>query len=315
MDEQPFLDAIRARPDDETHRLIYADWLEERGDPLAELIRIEVEMRRISIFDPHYWELKERRNELRELIDEERRTQLGYGGAAGPMFQQVPLPRMERWKLLDRFVDAWNDKPLARDSGASVEEILSAERRLGRRLPAAVREFYYLMGNRLEIGSHQDRFLPVDELLGNEWGPLTFRVENQQVCIWTISGGESQDPPVWCDDEFEEITERRRRRWRQRECDQFSEFVLISIVYETIQGCAMGGWMDHPEFFAEVQQTFSPARFSGSYWFMHPVRFYEGPDILLNTSETDGFLYVAFRRESAIEQLSDELRGALEMTS
>src|SRR5438128_2543204 len=36
-----FLDAIRAAPDDDGPRLIYADWLEERGDPRGEFIRIQ----------------------------------------------------------------------------------------------------------------------------------------------------------------------------------------------------------------------------------------------------------------------------------
>jgi uncharacterized protein (TIGR02996 family) len=39
LDEEPFLRAIRADPADEAPWLIYADWLEERGDPRAALYR------------------------------------------------------------------------------------------------------------------------------------------------------------------------------------------------------------------------------------------------------------------------------------
>jgi len=35
-DDSGFLQAIRDNPDDDTHRLIYADWLEERGDVRGE---------------------------------------------------------------------------------------------------------------------------------------------------------------------------------------------------------------------------------------------------------------------------------------
>lgn len=42
-EEQPFLDEIRANPDDDAARLVYADWLEERGDVRAEYLRVEVE--------------------------------------------------------------------------------------------------------------------------------------------------------------------------------------------------------------------------------------------------------------------------------
>ena len=47
------LDAIRAEPDDDTHRLIYADWLEEYGDePMrAEFIRVQCEY---ATLHPHY---------------------------------------------------------------------------------------------------------------------------------------------------------------------------------------------------------------------------------------------------------------------
>ncbi len=40
-DEQAFLDAIKANPSDRALRLIYADWLEERGDPRAVSLRLE----------------------------------------------------------------------------------------------------------------------------------------------------------------------------------------------------------------------------------------------------------------------------------
>lgn len=40
-DEQAFLDRLRANPHDRPTRLIYADWLEERGDERAAVLRLE----------------------------------------------------------------------------------------------------------------------------------------------------------------------------------------------------------------------------------------------------------------------------------
>ena len=40
-DEIPFLRKIADHPDEELPRLIFADWLEEQGDPRAELIRVQ----------------------------------------------------------------------------------------------------------------------------------------------------------------------------------------------------------------------------------------------------------------------------------
>jgi uncharacterized protein (TIGR02996 family) len=46
-DATPFLAAIRAAPDDDAPRLIYADWLDEHGQPeRAEFIRVQCELAR-----------------------------------------------------------------------------------------------------------------------------------------------------------------------------------------------------------------------------------------------------------------------------
>lgn len=45
-DEESFLAAIFANPDDDAPRLMYADWLTERGNPRGEFIRVQIEMSR-----------------------------------------------------------------------------------------------------------------------------------------------------------------------------------------------------------------------------------------------------------------------------
>src|SRR5207248_1944325 len=45
MGEEAFLRAIAADPADESNRLVYADWLEERGDPRGEYIRLRLKVR------------------------------------------------------------------------------------------------------------------------------------------------------------------------------------------------------------------------------------------------------------------------------
>ncbi|MBX9623278.1 MAG: TIGR02996 domain-containing protein [Gemmataceae bacterium] len=47
-DEDALLTAIAAAPADDTPRLVYADWLEDRGDPRAEYVRLEVERNRLK---------------------------------------------------------------------------------------------------------------------------------------------------------------------------------------------------------------------------------------------------------------------------
>ncbi|MDB4614677.1 TIGR02996 domain-containing protein, partial [bacterium] len=52
MNEQQFIDEIIANPNDETLRIVFADFLEDTGDPRAELIRLQFQRTELSRFDP-----------------------------------------------------------------------------------------------------------------------------------------------------------------------------------------------------------------------------------------------------------------------
>lgn len=56
-DEAGFLQAILDSPDDDGIRLIYADWLEERGDPRGEFIRLQCHLARLATNDQSWAEL------------------------------------------------------------------------------------------------------------------------------------------------------------------------------------------------------------------------------------------------------------------
>jgi uncharacterized protein (TIGR02996 family) len=78
--EADFLATIAAEPDDDTHRLVFADWLEEQGqDEQAELIRVQIEL------EP-----------LREDFDSDRAAVL----------------RQREEELLDHVQHAWEKKKL-----------------------------------------------------------------------------------------------------------------------------------------------------------------------------------------------------------
>jgi uncharacterized protein (TIGR02996 family) len=63
MSHDAFLDEIRADPEDTIPRLIYADWLEENGDPLAELIRVQCELAELDVEVEGRSELRQRERE------------------------------------------------------------------------------------------------------------------------------------------------------------------------------------------------------------------------------------------------------------
>lgn len=99
-------------------------------------------------------------------------------------------------------------------SQSAVAELDEAEGRIGRKLPASVREWYSLEGScsLLRRYSNDDRPLEVREfgLPRNDTfgrGPhdllardlVAFRYENQAVCVWAFALDGSPDPPAYVD--------------------------------------------------------------------------------------------------------------------
>ncbi len=77
--EQAFLSDIRASPDDGV-RLIYADWLQENGQPQrAEFIRVQVELARLADDDPRRKALADRQDELLAAHGDEWRPVREWG--------------------------------------------------------------------------------------------------------------------------------------------------------------------------------------------------------------------------------------------
>jgi uncharacterized protein (TIGR02996 family) len=48
MNDNDFLEAIEADPVNPVLRLVYADWLDDQGDPRGELLRIQEELRHMN---------------------------------------------------------------------------------------------------------------------------------------------------------------------------------------------------------------------------------------------------------------------------
>ncbi len=62
-----FLNAIKEEPDDNSLRLILADYLEERDDPRGTFLRCETEIASMDRFDDRIWDFKKQRDELWSL--------------------------------------------------------------------------------------------------------------------------------------------------------------------------------------------------------------------------------------------------------
>ncbi len=86
--DQAFLQDIRANPEDDTPRLIFADWLTENGQPQrAEFIRVQVELARLADDDPRREALADRQDELLAAHGDEWRP-VRESGALGATFHR-----------------------------------------------------------------------------------------------------------------------------------------------------------------------------------------------------------------------------------
>jgi uncharacterized protein (TIGR02996 family) len=96
-----FLRAIAEEPDDDTHRLVFADWLEERGDWRAEFIRLDCRLKVMAEDEPGRAELQARRDELWSRLSPSWRTVVGRSPIenCSPSFKfRCP----QRWENLRR---------------------------------------------------------------------------------------------------------------------------------------------------------------------------------------------------------------------
>jgi uncharacterized protein (TIGR02996 family) len=81
--EQPFVAEIRSHPYDDTPRLIYADFLDEAGDPQGELIRLQVALSHLAPGEAERRDLELRESELLSAYADDWLAPLRALGAEG----------------------------------------------------------------------------------------------------------------------------------------------------------------------------------------------------------------------------------------
>ena len=67
--EEPLLRAVMERPQDQVARLVYADWLEERGDPRAEFLRLEADLSEMPVLHRNRASVRGRLRALWQQLD------------------------------------------------------------------------------------------------------------------------------------------------------------------------------------------------------------------------------------------------------
>ena len=97
--EHPFVAEIRAQPREDAPRLIYADYLDEAGDPQGELIRVQVALSHLAPGEPERRELELREDELLSTYADEWLAPLRDLGAEGISARSLQRGLLERVRI------------------------------------------------------------------------------------------------------------------------------------------------------------------------------------------------------------------------
>jgi uncharacterized protein (TIGR02996 family) len=137
MSDDAFLRAILACPEDDAPRLIYADWLEERGDPRGHLLRIAREMSQTPVCSARYRKLRIRRDALcKGCVGDWLKVLLRVS------FSEI-RKKLNELDRLDptRAIFASDSHQYRLNAPLSVECVEQIELRIGCRLPEQYRRF------------------------------------------------------------------------------------------------------------------------------------------------------------------------------
>jgi hypothetical protein len=144
---------------------------------------------------------------------------------------------MEVKQLIEKLLE----RELTPEDGFGEAEIETAEKRLGFRLPYALRELYLCAGKLDCFMSAFQRFLLPEELVIED-GKLIFLEENQGVCIW-LAESEQDDPEALQCNEYDSMNDRYKIEESYSENTRMSEFIPILLYYQLAQGGYKHGGM------------------------------------------------------------------------
>lgn len=109
---EAFLQRIRAYPDDDAPRLVFADWLDEQGNPRGEFIRVQIALAQMSRENAAAGDRPQRpeREKLRADLEARQQTLLDAHGEewTAPFRRYATRPRFERGFVEEVNVDAHN---------------------------------------------------------------------------------------------------------------------------------------------------------------------------------------------------------------
>ncbi len=210
------------------------------------------------------------------------------------------------WRELVSFIGRWYCEPASAPWGHSEAEVCEAESRLGARLPPSVREWYLLVGGRLQ--PVQDSPVALGSL----------RSEDEQVALWTENQGVWQICTRLGDESEIVVTGDHNSSWSKF---KVPTVLLGMVASETLMGApgcgvfgpittaASGGHLESVcEDEAAAIRNLPPLPYPDNPHFAEPVR---GDNDTLIRLDESGFGWWATRTKAARASL-EALLGPLE---
>jgi hypothetical protein len=212
------------------------------------------------------------------------------------------LGRPHAWDFIRRFAAVWAT-PLRDDDGCPDAELDESERRLGLRLPVAVREVYRLLGRRRDLTSNQDTLLAPHQLKVEDGHRLVYRVENQACAFWAVDLAEpaAADPPVV----WREYGGHQWRPFLDRFSDACVEMVLSESMFAGPIELSENGQLEDASL--AVLETYRRLNFPAyDLWAGAPdgppVRWFAAPGVLL-CDHAETWLWVRALTSEAIDNV------------
>ncbi|MET8543026.1 SMI1/KNR4 family protein [Kitasatospora sp. NPDC004799] len=199
--------------------------------------------------------------------------------------------------LVRGFAAYWGE-PLGPGDGFPDAELDAAERRLGLRLPVALREAYRLFGRRADLTSSQDVLLTPAELYVLD-GALVYRAENQGCAHWGVllADLDREDPPTVVRPDLADTSRERWEPWEERFSTAAAAMAMTEKLLEEHE------LTDFLELDEELPGSLRELPALG-----RSFRWYRGPEVLVGVAE-GAWVAARARTPRALEALYEAVPG------
>ncbi len=258
-----FLAAIAAALLDALPKLVYADWLDERGDPRGELLRLDQALPNTPPGDDHFWQLHARRRDLTDGVEFDWLTAVRVGNDCTPVLAHGwPDDVKGRWRTVRAAAERLLGTPIG-DVGRNADAVRRAEEELGQPLPESLREWVSFVVDACDWRLVADAFL-------RDFESLLFWMNDRELILLSGQGRDGRlavpvenlgddDPSVFeyeegGDDDSWELNEDARGY------PAVSEFALFHLLNECHgSGGRLEVWVpDTNELRTQLNATFPP---------------------------------------------------------